>query len=268
MTQKKKIIIAIISCACALIIATVVTLISTVWNPKFNKGNNSNSNNNQNNNENNNEKSLQEWLNDFSTSLIIENDYAEQKIEKIISITEDDEKVAQYYQLLEVKFQNEENIAHFIVLEEYPTLETQEFDINDEYYFIDDTMYMQRTVMEETFVTSFGATREAFWEVVNENLGGVSYNFAESNFDNIKITHTEKVHNFTASVSEEHKSGFFANTENLSDISNTEISMSIDDTFQLIEFKITYIYKEKQLVEICVSKSEPTEIEIKDFARK
>jgi len=239
MTRKKKVLIISISLSLAVVVAAVfITLALTVWKPK--------------------PKATQEWLDDFNQSLLIQKDGSEQKTEKFIVITENGVEVARYYQLVEIK----NNVAHLSTAEEYPSLETREFDIYDEYYLIDGTMYMQRTAMEENNGTSFISSLDVFWEVVSENLGSVKYDFSEKNFSDLNFVH-DGGHAFTAAVSE----NFFVGAENLSDMSDMKISMSIDEDFNLVECKITYLYKGTQNVEIKTCKSVPTEIEIKDFAK-
>lgn len=246
MTHKKKFIIITISISLAVAIAvTFITLACTIWKPK----------------------TTQEWLNDFKNCLVMNKDTSEQKTEKSIVITEDGKEVARYYQIVEIKNQNNGTVAHLSVTEEFPTLETQEFDTYDEYYFIDGRMYMQRTVMEETNGTSFASSWDVFWEVVSENLGSVNYNFSENVFSDLVISHNNGVHSFTATISDENKIIFFAGAENLGDMSNINISMSMDDSLTYCECKITYTYKNTQFVELKTVKSEPTEIEIKDFVR-
>ena len=124
----------------------------------------------------------------------------EKKTYKNITITEDGNAVALYEHLIEIKDQNEEKIAHLSVKEEFPMLETDEFDTYDEYYFIDGTMYMQRITAGETNGTSFGSTWAVFWEVVTENLGSTNYNFTESNFTDLILTHNEHTHSMTATA--------------------------------------------------------------------
>lgn len=246
MTHKKKIIIISISIGLAVAIAvTFIALSCTIWKPK----------------------TAQEWLNDFKNWLVMNKDTSEQKTEKSIVITEEGTEVARYYQLVEIKNQNDGTVAHLSVVEEFPTLETQEFDIYDEYYFIDGRMYMQRNVMEETNGTSFASSWDVFWEVVSENLGSTNYNFSENVFTDLVILHNDGIHSFTATISDENKIIFFVGAENLGDMSNISISMSMDDSFTFCACKITYTYKNTQLVELKTVKSEPTEIEIKDFVR-
>ncbi|MDE5721646.1 MAG: hypothetical protein K2I30_02760 [Clostridia bacterium] len=245
MTSKKKIIVTTLSISLAVVIAAVFTALAlTVWKPRV-------------------KKTTQQWLDDFKNSLAINKDGSEQKTEKSIVITENGAEVARYYQLIEIKNQDGKHVSHFSAKEEYPSLETREFDVYDEYYFIDGTMYMQRTAMEETNGTSFISSLEVFWEVVSENLGSVTYDFSESNFENLNLTHEDGEHAFTAAVSEK----FFVGAEDLSDMSDITVSMAIDDDLNLIECKITYRYKGTQNVEIKTCKSVPSEIEIKDFVK-
>ncbi len=183
MTHKKKLLIISISIGLAVAIAvTFITLALTVWKQK--------------------PKTTQEWLNDFKACLVFQKNDNEQKTQKSITITEDGKEVAFYNHLVEIKTQNDEKVAHLSVKEEFPTLETTEFDTYDEYYFIGDTMYMQRVAAGETNGTSFGSTWEVFWEVVTENLGSINYDFAESNFSVLVLSHNEHTHSISAMISD------------------------------------------------------------------
>lgn len=249
MTHKKRLLIISISVSLAVAMAvTFITLAFTVWKPKV--------------------KTTQEWLNDFKTCLILQQDNSEQKTYKNITINEDGNTVALYEHLVEIKSQNDEKVAHLSVTEEFPTLETTEFDTYDEYYFIDGTMYMQRIAAGETNGTSFGSTWEVFWEVVNENLGSVNYDFKESNFSDLNLTHNEHTHSMTAIISEGNKYNFFAGAEGIADMSGISIDMTFNDETSYFDLTICYTYQSKQSVEIKISKSEPTDIEIKDFVQR
>ena len=249
MTHKKKLLIITISISLAVAIAvTFITLAFTVWKPKV--------------------KTTQEWLNDFKACLILQQDNSEQKTYKNITITEDGNAVALYEHLIEIKDQNEEKIAHLSVKEEFPTLETDEFDTYDEYYFIDGTMYMQRIAASETNGTSFGSTWAVFWEVVTENLGSTNYDFTESNFTDLILTHNEHTHSMTATISDSNKYKFLAGAEGLADMSGINVTMMFNDETGYYDLKIGYMYQDKQSVEISISRTEPTDIEIKDFVQR
>ena len=247
--HKKKILIISISISLAVAIAvTFIALALTIWKPKV--------------------KTTQEWLNDFKACLVLQNDNSEQKTYKNITITENGNSVALYEHLVEIKIQNDEKVAHLSVREEFPTLETNEFNTYDEYYFIGGTMYMQRIAAGETNGTSFGSTWEVFWEVVNENLGSTIYGFAESNFTYLNLTHNEHTHNITATISDGNKYNFFAGADGIADMSGISINMTFNDETGYYDLTICYTYQSKQSVEIKISKSEPTDIEIKDFVQR
>jgi hypothetical protein len=249
MTHKKKILIISISIGLAVAIAvTFITLAFTVWKPKV--------------------KTTQEWLNNFRSCIVIQKDDSEQKTYKNITITEDGNAVALYEHLIEIKDQNDEKVAHLSVKEEFPTLETDEFDTYDEYYFIDDTMYMQRIAAGETNGTSFGSTWAVFWEVVTENLGSTNYDFTESNFTDLILTHNEHTHSMTATITDSNKYKFLAGAEGLADMSGINITMMFNDETGYYDLRIGYIYQDKQSVEISISRTEPTDIEIKDFVQR
>ncbi len=249
MTHKKKLLIITISISLTVAIAvTFIALAFTVWKQP--------------------PKTTQEWLNDFKNCIVVEKDDSEQKTFKNITITEDGNAVALYEHLIEIKDQNEEKIAHLSVKEEFPTLETDEFDTYDEYYFIDGTMYMQRIAAGETNGTSFGSTWEVFWEVVTENLSSANYNFAESNFTDLLLTHNKHTHSMSATISDSNKYKFFVGAEGIADMSGINIAMTFNDETGYYDLKIGYTYKDKQSVEISISRTEPTDIEIKDFVQR
>lgn len=248
MHKKKLIIISLSAGAAVAIAATFIALGLTVWKPK--------------------KKSTQEWLYDFKNSLSANVGTDELKTEKSIIITEDGAEVARYFRLLEIKNQNGETVAHLSLTEEYPTLDTNEFNVNDEYYFIGGTMYIQRIAGEEKNGTDFASSWDVFWEVVNENAGSASYDFSQSNFTDLKLTHENGLHSLSASVPIEKKYSFFITSEEVADMSEIYISMTIDTSYSLIEFEMNYIYMDKQSVVIRTVNSEPGEIEIKDFVRR
>ena len=249
MTRKKKILIISISICLAVAVAvTFITLAFTVWKPKV--------------------KTTQEWLNDFKACFAMQRDGSEQKTERSISITEEGTEVANYYQLVEIKNQDDGTVAHLTVTEVFPTLETDEFDTYDEYYFINGTMYMQRIASGETNGTSFGSTWEVFWEVVSENLGSVNYDFTESNFTDLTLTHNGHAHAMSATISDSGKDAFLAGAEGIGDMGQISVSMTLDDETGYFNFKINYTYLDKQTVTINIIKSEPAVIETESITDK
>lgn len=249
MMHKKKLVIILISIGLAVAIAvTFITLALTIWKQK--------------------PKTTQEWLNDFRSCLVTQKDDSEQKIQKSITITEDEETVALYNHLIEIKNQNDEKVAHLFVEEVFPTLEIDEFDTYDEYYFINGTMYMQRIAAGETNGTSFGSTWEVFWEVVTENLGSVNYDFTEGNFTDLILSHDEHSHTLSATILDVNKYKFLIGAEGLADMTEISVSMTFNDETNYYDLKIEYTYQNKQSVEIKISKTEPTDIEIKDFVER
>lgn len=178
MTHKKRIII-ISSVSAAVVIGMVFLILGlTIWRPK----------------------TTQEWLNDFKSSLAFNIENHNQKTEKNISITENEIEVASFYQLVEIKEQEQGTVAHILIKENYPTLETDEFNIFDEYYFLNGTMHMYRKSGGEEVVTDFASTWEVFWEIANENAGSAEYNFAENIFENLEILHEDNLHKMSANI--------------------------------------------------------------------
>ncbi len=166
-TKKKIVIISSISVALVAVAIIFLVLGLTVWRKKEPQ------------------KTTVEWLNDFSACLTFDKDNANQKFEKKILITESEIIVADYYALVEVYTQTQGTVGHIQIIEKFPSLNTEEFDTYDEYYFIDNTMYMRRDADGESVNTKFASTWEAFWEIPNDIFG--DYTFEESNFTAMKI---------------------------------------------------------------------------------
>ena len=273
MTHKKKSILISISICLVIIIASVFIALSfTVWE----SGNKSSQETTQPENPNPEQPNPEEptieepepdKLKDFNSVFKIQKDDSEQKTERSIVVTEDGVEVAKYYQVVEIRNQNNKNVAHLSVAEEFPTLETTEFDTYDEYYLIDGIMFMQRVSAGETSSTSFGSTIDVFWDVVSEYLGPASYNFAESYFTNLQLLHDGNIHKMSGLISDEHKSSFFEGAEILSDMSEISIAMTYEES-GYFDLQIEYEYQQKQHVTIRIIKSQPTEIEIKDFVQR
>lgn len=247
--RKKRLLIISISISLAVAIAvTFIALALTVWKQK--------------------PKTTQEWLNDFKSCIVLSKDESEQKTNKSITITEGGNTVAFYEQLIEIKNQNDEKVAHLSVNEKFPTLETDEFDTYDEYYFIGGIMYMQRIAAGETNGTSFGSTWEVFWKVVTENLGSTNYDFSENNFTDLTLTHNGHMHSMSATISDRNKYKFLTGAEGLADMSGISVSMAFSNETGYYDLTIGYTYQNKQSVEIKISKTEPKNIEIKDFVQR
>lgn len=245
-SQRKKIII-ISSISATLVAIAIVFLVLglTVWRKKEPQ------------------KTNAEWLSDFSASFAFDKDNANQKFEKKILITESDVLVADYYALVEVYSQEQGTVGHIQIIEKYPSLETQEFDTYDEYYFIDNTMYMRRDADGESVNTKFASTWEAFWEIPNDIFG--DYTFEESNFTAMKIENAKNNATLYAEINEDKKSAFFDNNTNADRISNAVIKMEIDSALALKKFEMNYLLKGKQNVSNIITRGVAGTIEIKDF---
>ena len=76
------------------------------------------------------------------------------------------------------------------------------------------------------------------------------------------------MHNMTATISDSNKYKFLAGAEGLADMSGINVTMMFNDETGYYDLKIGYTYQDKQSVEIKISKSEPTDIEIMDFVQR
>lgn len=244
--QKKKIILICCTIAFVVIVGAVfLTLGLTVWSNKEPQ------------------KTTAEWLNDFSESLAFDSNNANQKFEKSIRITESEVLVCDYYLLVEVHEQEQGIVGHIELIEKYPSLDTEEFDTYDEYYFINNTIYMRRESNGESVSTKFSSTWDAFWEIPSEMFG--HYVFKESLFAATKIDYVDDGVSLYTEVANERKSEFFDKNTNADRITNAVIKMEIDNNSLLKKFELKYILKEKQNVSSIVTRGNADKIVIKEF---
>ncbi len=247
LTAKKKKTIIISSISAALVAVAILFLVLglTVWSKKEPQ------------------KTTTEWLNDFSASLAFDKDNANQKFERKILITESNVVVADYYALVEVYKQTQGTVGHIQIIEKFPSLNTKEFDTYDEYYFIDNMMYMRRDADGESVNTKFASTWKAFWEIPNDVFG--DYAFEEGNFTAMKIESTKNSASLYAEISEDKKDTFFDDNTNVNRISNVAIKLEIDSALALKKFEMNYLLKGKQNVSNIITRGVAGTIEIKDF---
>ncbi len=244
MENKKKKTIAITAASVVIVLAaTFVALGLTVWRPK----------------------STDEWLRDFAASLTMPQGQEEQKYEKTITIEQDGQKASTFFQTVEIHIQDGRPVGHILVEEKYYGLGTTEFDVNDEYYFYDGKMYMRRSNGDDISNTEFTSNWDVFWEVACENWGNNGYVLKKTVFEKMKISHSKGIHKLTATVSSDNRKEFLGGAEDFKDISQAELAMSVNDGLQLVDFTLSYRYKDNQSVIINIVGKEPTQIEIKDF---
>lgn len=244
--QKKKILILSAAAVIAAVAAVLITLAFTIWRPK----------------------NTREWLNDFQNSLIYNRNNMNQRIERQIQVTENEKQVSNFYQLVEIKEQEGGTVAHIIVQETYPGLDTLEFDIYDEYFFYNEVMYMYRKNGEDVVSTKFPSDWNVFWEIANENIGGTKYNFSEGILTDLEMSHAKGEHTLSAAVSEEKKREFFGGTEDRAVFTSVRFHMALNETLRLTKFEMTYAVENKQNVRTTITQKEPETILIKDFAKE
>lgn len=244
MTRKKRNIFIISAISIVIVVGIVfLSLGLTIWRPK----------------------STEEWLNDFSTALIMKQDQSDQKTEKRIVIVEDGIEVARYYQLVEIHTQDGRPVAHLVAEEKFPSLGTTEFNTYDEYYFYDGTMYMSRDNGGEISSAKFNSTWEVFWQVVNENIGKNTYDLSKEVFVNYEISHDEGIHSLSAVVADDKKDKFFGGIDGIGEMTGVSIKIEINDTLEFVHSSFSYLFKGTQNVNIEIKSCEPTEINIKDI---
>ncbi|MDE7394637.1 MAG: hypothetical protein K2M95_00750 [Clostridiales bacterium] len=243
--SKKIIIISSISAAIVLVAIVFLVLGLTVWSKKEKP------------------KTTAEWLNDFSASLAFDKDNANQKFEKRILITESEIVVADYYALVEVHAQEQGVVGHIQIIEKYPSLDTEEFDTHDEYYFINDRMYMRRESNGESVQTSFASTWETFWAIPDDMFG--KYAFEEGNFSAIRIERADDHTALHAEIGEETKRAFFKDNTNADKISDATIDMEVDSALALKRFALHYSLKDTQTVSNIITRGVAETIQIKEF---
>jgi len=137
--------------------------------------------------------------------------------------------------------------ARFIAEEQYYTLETDEFDIFDEYLFEDGILTIKRITSEEEVTTSYPATLEIFWEIIYLNFGKAEYNFNELNFHNIQLEHKES-HSFKAQILSEKSSDFLGCEFEADNLISINVLMELDTELKLKSFCLIYESEENNNV--------------------
>ena len=66
----------------------------------------------------------------------------------------------------------------------------------------------------------------------------------------MKISHSKGIHKLTATVSSDNRKEFLGGAEDFKDINQLELEMSVNDGLQLVDFTLSYRYKDNQSVVI------------------
>ncbi|MDR2267721.1 MAG: hypothetical protein LBE09_09135 [Christensenellaceae bacterium] len=183
--------------------------------------------------------SIQEYLDAFGSAMLNIN-ATNRRMDKRIELLLQDEEVSTFHQICEYIKTDEIEIAHMAIEENYYTLGTYEFDCFDEYYFIDDIMYMHRKTVSETVETSFASDIDVFWTVADENIGHGDYDLDESNFENISIKHTADEHILTVKVARDKLKVFFKEEEDIENITDVTFSIQTDINYVLKGYQLHY----------------------------
>jgi len=218
-------------------------------------------------------RTTQEWLNEFRNAIdnfnLVNEDGSnlERRFERRIEIFDNDELIVQFHQSVEVAYQDEKLVARLKVTEEYPTLNTNEFNIRDEFYLIDSRMFALRVDGDSQQITHFESSMEIFFELVDNNIGGQGYEFNENNFDTLYITHSDNAHNMTANIAQERLSYFFIGNSNAVQFSDVSLEIFITDDLNLKSFTLRYTDSNGRNVIIQIRTLEPREMILGDWVQ-
>lgn len=182
-----------------------------------------------------------EWLTLFKTGLEValsakdeENNVVPINIVREIEISDNVIVVAKFKQNLQITVEDGQIKALLAIEEQYPTLETTQDNIQDEYYLIGNEMYIRRQCGEDVQSSQFDSDLDILLTVASENLGNAKYNFDEDNFlpvENGKgiITHDGNVHKINAIINQDYCRKFFGESASVDGMSNVRIQMQMTD---------------------------------------
>jgi len=221
--------------------------------------------------------SVQGWLDRFERGLVdiakVQDGNGKPKsrdITRSIEIVDADGILqVEYEQRLRVFVDESETVnAYLFVQERYPSLQSDEFDILDEYYFVEDTMYTRRINGQDVFVTKFASTFDTIALLANENIGGASYKFRQEYFEPLEsqniVLHSKNSHILAARVKDNLYSGFFGGVDS-GKMSEVTIRYKMDDRLQLVSFKLNYLDSGNS-VDIGIASNTPKPIQRPDWA--
>lgn len=215
--DKRKIAIAAVVIAVVIVAVTVILLKFTVFKTEK-------------------KKTTEEWLADFTVSLSsfdvaqlynCQNGQPLSVVKKII-IEENGTTVAEFLQKLEIEKSDDFYRGYLIIEEKYPTLTDVEDDLQDEYYFVKDTMYTRRVNSEDTVSSQFESDISVLTEVAKQNIGNASYSLNKAYFSaDEPIFERQEEIVLTSEIKEEYISAFFKDNSEAEGISSANIELII-----------------------------------------
>ena len=248
MTKKKKIILfASIAGAVLAVAAVFIALGCTVWRSSGKK------------------RTEEEWLAVFAASMPYDTQNLSQKTERSVCVYEGETLVAENYLLVEVNEQAEGTVGHIVQRDTYPALETEEFNVADEYLFINGTMRMRRENGNDTVRSEFASDWNAFWQVATENAR--TYVLQRDLFAAFSVQSDKRGAELTATVAESGVLAFFGNAENAAGVRDVTLRMALDENDRLAELQLNYARENGQSVRNTVRRGASEGIAVADIAR-
>lgn len=243
-SKRKKIIILVI--VVTLIVATVSTFTAlglTIWKAR----------------------STEEWFELFSASLVFDKANKNQSVEKRIFIEQNGVIIAEYYQLVELKEQSEGIIGHIASQEIYPQESSKEFDIFDEYYFVNETIFMQRKIKDETIESRYASDINTFWAIATDNMKDMKYTLNKEVFEKFQISNKKNEPKLFATVHSNKQLDFLQDEALSKRVSNLNIEIVLTKELTLKSGNITYLLDGDKKVVTTMIKNVTEDIAIKDF---
>jgi len=213
--------------------------------------------------------SVQEWLDRFERGLVSisqlqdkNGETYERDIVKSIDIVDSDGVLkVQYNQRLQVYETNGQTSAYLSISEVYPSIDSSELDIFDEYYFAFDKMYTRRINGDDVVISSFDSSIDTLMQVASENIGGARYNFRKEYFDTLSnnksiLQHKNKMHILQAQIKD--SAGFFGVSfdDTINDVS---IYYQMNSSNKLVKFELDYMDNQNS-VSVAIISNESKEI--------
>lgn len=242
--KRKKIIILVV--VVTFIVATVSTFTAlglTIW-----KG-----------------RSTEEWLELFSASLVFDKSNKNQSVEKRVFIEQNGVIIAEYNQLVELKEQLEGIIGHIASQEIYPQESSKEFDIFDEYYFVNETIFMQRKIKDEIIESRYSADLNTFWAIATDNMKDMKYALNKEVFEKFQISNKKNEPKLSATVYSNKQLDFLQDEALSKRVSNLNIEIIMTKELTLKSGNITYLLDGDKKVVTTMIKNVAEDIVIKDF---
>lgn len=215
---------------------------------------------------------LQEQLNQFKASLKMINateadangNPSARNIIRNITITENGKIVAEYTQTFIIYIDGDGKLTAYLSVEEkYPTLNTKEFNIFDEYYLSNNVMYTRR-VNDKDFTSShFSSGIDTLFVVVFENIGNIVYDFTEDNFKPLTesatiISGDKNTRKLSALINEDKCGQFFGESVDVSELSDVKLEMNMTN-LKFDSLLLSYAENGRNVV-IRIISSEPVPI--------